>query len=83
MLYWQVYVVLLSLQLKSLGTMLGLKPSPISVDSLHSTVKLVPPVTLTFVILGVGGGAEEKWYTIHEAHCSILKTADWENFAVK
>ena len=62
--YEQVTVVLLLLvQLKSLGVTLKVKPSTVSQlpgVSLHSTVKLTPTVNLTPVIVGAGGGAGER-----------------------
>ena len=62
--YEQVTVVMLLLvQLKSLGVMLKVKPSTVSQlpgVSLHSTVKITPTVNLTPVIVGAGGGAGER-----------------------
>ena len=55
-------VIVLLVQLKSLGVMLKVKPSTVSQlpgISLHSTVKLTPAVKLTSVMVGAGGGAGE------------------------
>ena len=64
LLYEQVAVVMLLLvQLKSLGVTLKVKPSTVSQLpglSLHSTVKLTPAVNLTPVMVGAGGGAGER-----------------------
>ena len=64
LLYEQVTVVIVLLvQLKSLGVMLKVKLSTVSQlpeVSLHSTVKLTPAVKLTSVMVGAGGGAGEK-----------------------
>ena len=62
--YEQVTVVIVLLvQLKSLGVILKVKPSTVSQlpgVSFHSTVKLTPAVKLTSVMVGVGGGAGER-----------------------
>ena len=61
--YEQVTVVMVLLvQLKSLGVMSKVKLSTVSQlpgVSLHSTVKLTPAVKLTSVMVGAGGGARE------------------------
>ena len=54
-------------------------PSTTSADSLHSTEKLLPTANPTFVILGAGGGAEERQMRRHK----IIPVWFYHNLNVK